>query len=56
MRNFSMIIILILSSCTVKSENFVKKDFDFSKEVNFDKFRIKLQEYARNNPYPNINN
>ncbi len=31
-----------------------KNDFEFSDKMTFDEFRLKLNEYAENNPYPNI--
>ena len=31
-----------------------KNNFDFSDEMTFDEFKLKLNEYAENNPYPNI--
>ena len=27
---------------------------DFSKDMGFDEFKIKLEEYGKNSPYPNI--
>ena len=51
MNKFLLVIVLFLSSCT---SNAIKNDFHFSDEMNFEEFRIRLDEYARNNPYPNI--
>ena len=49
-----LIISLFLFSCT---QNSVKKnDFIFSEKMSFNKFKIKLKEYAIKNPYPNIDN
>ena len=28
----------------------------FSEDMSFEQFKIKLEEYAKNNPYPNVNN
>ena len=53
MKNFLLITVIFLTSCTTKP---VKNNFDFSNEINFDKFRNMLQEYAKSNPYPNIDN
>ena len=51
-----MIKLLLLSlfflvSCTT---NNTKSNFNFSDQMSFEEFRIKLYEYAINNPYPNI--
>ena len=36
------------------SNNTSRKDFIFSDDISFEEFEIKLIEYAKNNPYPNI--
>jgi len=46
-----LLILLCLCSCT---QNIVQKNFDFSNKMSFDEFMIKLNEYAKTNPYPNI--
>ena len=51
MRKLFLIVLFVLSSC---SQNSLKHDFNFSRDMNFDDFKIKLKEYAKNNPYPNI--
>ena len=51
MNKFFLLILLFLCSCT---QNITQKDFDFSNKMNFDEFIIKLNEYAKNSPYPNI--
>ena len=51
MSKFLLIIIFFLASCT---SNKIKKDFIFFDEINFDEFKTKLENYANNNPYPNI--
>ena len=48
---FLIFIFFCLLSCTL---NTVRNDFNTSDEMSFDEFRIKLEEYANNNPYPNI--
>ncbi len=53
MKKFIFITILFLTSC---SSNNLKKNFDFSNDMSFDKFRIQLEEYSKNSPYPNIDN
>jgi len=41
----------LLLSC---SSTVSKNDFDFSDDMTFNEFKIKLDKYAENNPYPNI--
>ena len=53
MKKFFFITVLFLTSC---SSNDLKKDFDFSKDMSFDEFRTKLEEYSKNKPFPNIDN
>ena len=51
MIKFLFISIFFLASCS--SYN-VKNDINFTDEMSFDEFRIQLEEYAKNNPYPII--
>ena len=51
MKKLLLIITFFLVSCT---SNTVRNNFDFSNEMSFEEFKIKLKEYATNNPYPNI--
>ena len=53
-----LILFLLLSACnTIKEENktSLKKLF-FPYNLTLDEFKIKLEEYANNAPYPNIEN
>ena len=51
MNKLYFLIFIFLISC---SSNEIRKDFNFSNQMNFDEFKIQLEEYAKNNPYPNI--
>ena len=31
-----------------------RNDVKFSDDISFEEFRVQLEEYSRNNPYPNI--
>ena len=62
MSKFLFISILLLTSCSsynVKNDvnftfNNTINDINFSDEMSFEEFRIQLEEYAKNNPYPKI--
>jgi|TARA_B100000035_G_C20916390_1_gene516440 hypothetical protein len=45
------LILLFLSSC---SSNEIVDRYNFSDNMTFDEFKIKLENYAINNPYPQI--
>ena len=51
MNKFIIMIIFFLASCNAKT---VRNDFNFSEDLSFEEFKIKLEEYTKNNPYPNI--
>ena len=51
MSKFLFISIFFLVSC---SSHNVKNDINFTDEMSFDEFKIQLEEYAKNNPYPKI--
>ncbi len=51
MNKILIIIILFLASCTPKA---AKNNLDFSNQLSLEEFRIKLNEYAKNSSYPNI--
>ena len=51
MKNFLFITLIFLTSC---SSTMIKNDIDFSENLTFEEFKIKLEEYSKNNDYPNI--
>ena len=51
MNRFIIFLLFFLASCSSSIE---RNDFNISDDMSFDEFRIKLEEYAINNPYPNI--
>ena len=55
---YLLILLLLLNSCIIKKNKVLNKqlDIDFNKEMTFEEFKIKLEEYSNNSPYPNINN
>ena len=52
MNKILLLIILFLFSCTT---NMTEKKINFSDEMTIEEFRIKIEAYAKNNPYPNMN-
>jgi hypothetical protein len=52
MKSFIILILFFLTSC---SSNMSRNDFNITNEMSFLEFKIKLNKYAENNPYPNIN-
>ncbi len=53
-----LIIIIFITGCSSSNKELKNNLFDieFSDNLSFEEFQIKLKEYAENNPYPNINN
>ena len=56
--NKYLLIFLFLISCSSNSDITQKKfqNLDFSNDLTFEEFKEKLLEYAKNQPYPNIDN
>jgi len=53
MIRFVLLVMLFLSSCSSKT---VKNDTDFSSDMNIEEFKIKLEVYSKEKPYPKIDN
>ena len=51
MIKFLILIFFLLVSC--KSYN-LRNDFNFDNDMSFNDFKLKLEEYVKNNPYPEI--
>ncbi len=51
-----LILIFLLTSCSLNTENDKKlsSDLNFSDQLSIEEFKVKLQQYAINNKYPNI--
>jgi hypothetical protein len=56
--NRIILIFFLLSGCSYNQpKNFNSlSDKNFSDNLSFEEFRIQLDEYATNSPYPNIDN
>ena len=52
-----LIFFLFLISCST-NQNYLKvnSNFNFSNDLSFEEFEIKVEEYAINSPFPNIDN
>ena len=56
MKIFISIILLFISACTSNNiKNNVRMDNDFNKISNFNDYKIKLEKYTIDSPYPKIN-
>ncbi len=45
---------IFISSCSGNfNDNEIRKNYIFSDEMTFDEFKLRLEEYAKNSPYPN---
>ena len=55
MKKFLLVFSFFLISCTnnISSKSFFN-ELDFSKEMSFDEFKSKLEIYAKNKSFPNI--
>ena len=55
---YMLILLLLLNSCVIKKNKVLNKqlDLNFNEKMTFEEFKIKLEEYSNNSPYPNINN
>lgn len=55
MKKFIYLIIIFISSCTSNfDKNNFDNNFDSIDSMTFDEFKLKLNDYAKNNPYPKI--
>ncbi len=55
MKRLFFLILFFLQSCTSNDEK-KSLDLDFSDNMTFQEFEIKLDEYAKNSQYPDLNN
>jgi len=53
-----LIIFFLTASCSMNNDKLEKNfsDINFSYDMTFEEFQNKLEEYAENSPYPNIDN
>ena len=55
---YMLILLLLLNSCVIKKNKSLNQEleYNFNEEMTLEEFRLKLEEYSKNSPYPNINN
>ena len=53
-----LIIFFLTASCSMNNDKLENNfsDINFSDDMTFEEFQYKLEEYAENSPYPNIDN
>jgi hypothetical protein len=53
-----LIIFFLTASCSMNNDKLKNNfsDINFSDDMTFEEFQNKLEEYAENSPYPNIDN
>ena len=53
-----LIIFIFISGCSTNKNQVSNNFFDiqYSENLSFEEFQIKLEEYTKNSPYPNIDN
>ena len=53
-----LIIFFLTASCSMNNDKLENNlsDINFSDDMTFEEFKNKLEEYAENSPYPNIDN
>ena len=51
-----LITFVIITGCSTYNEKLSNNNLDikFSDNMSFEEFQVKLEEYANNSPYPNI--
>ena len=57
MTRFILILFLITGCAVTHNEKKVNlSEIEFSEYLSFEEFKVNLEKYANNNPYPNIDN
>ena len=51
MKKILLIFSFFLISC---SKSTVTNDFEYNNDMSFDEFKIKLEDYSKNKPYPKL--
>ena len=57
MKKIYLLLVFLICACSQnKVDSKLNNDFNFSEKMDFDEFRIKIDNYANFSPYPNIDN
>ena len=57
MNKILILIILLLQSCvSVENNKDTQNIINFSKNMSFNEFKLNLEKYAKESPYPDLNN
>ena len=57
MKKIYLLLFFLICACSQnKVDSKLNNDFNFSEKMDFDEFRIKIDNYANFSPYPNIDN
>jgi hypothetical protein len=52
---FLILLFIMMSSCIFNnSKNNLKNDINFFEQLSFQAYKLKLEDYSKNKPYPNI--
>tara|TARA_Y100001958_G_C20794838_1_gene260700 strand:- start:371 stop:544 length:174 start_codon:yes stop_codon:yes gene_type:complete len=53
-----LITFILITGCSTYNDNLSDNNLDikFSENMSLEEFQVKLEEYANNSPYPNIDN
>ena len=53
-----LILIILITGCSNNKNELGNNFFDikFSEDMSFEEFKIKLENYGNNSPYPNLDN
>ena len=52
---FLILIIFFIFSCTIDNKDNLMNNINFSDDLSFDEFELKLEEYSKINSYPDLN-
>jgi|TARA_B100001059_G_C17589872_1_gene454094 hypothetical protein len=55
MKSLIIISLLILMSCSKEKLNSNENIFKYSENMDFNEFKLKLEQYVKTNPYPVLN-
>ena len=51
-----VILLIFVSSCSIKHKNYNIDNFDYDKNISIEEFKEKLINYGKRSKYPDINN